>query len=286
MGWTLTDDLDEYWAAAGGFLADRPVEHTIELTAIAALRSRGRSAFGDAAPLYGWWSQSGRVTAAMLHTPPYPVLLTALPDGDAPALARVLADRGRELPGVNAREPDAFAFADTWNALAGTVARVYRRSRLFRLTELVPPDPPPAGTARVAGTADLATVWEWSKAFALEVTDMANVGLALVRDRLSDGQLVLWEAAGVPVAMAGITAPDAGMIRIGPVYTPPEHRRRGYGGAVTVAASRLALERGAEQVVLFTDLANPTSNALYQRIGYRPVEDRVVLSFEKAAPSA
>ena len=78
----------------------------------------------------------------------------------------------------------------------------------------------------------------------------------------------------------------AGVARIGPVYTPPDQRRRGYAGAVTVAVSQLAADRGAEQVVLFTDLANPTSNALYQRIGYRPVEDRLALIFESAARSA
>ena len=77
-----------------------------------------------------------------------------------------------------------------------------------------------------------------------------------------------------------------GFAWVGPVYTPPGKRRRGYAGAVTVAVSQLALDRGGEQVVLFTDLANPTSNALYQRIGYRPVEDRLVLSFESTASSA
>jgi predicted GNAT family acetyltransferase len=84
---------------------------------------------------------------------------------------------------------------------------------------------------------------------------------------------------GVPVAMAGRTAAVAGVVRVAPVYTPPALRRRGYGGAATVAVSRAALDGGASDVVLFTDLANPASNALYQRLGYRPVEDRTVLTF-------
>ncbi len=71
----------------------------------------------------------------------------------------------------------------------------------------------------------------------------------------------------------------------GPVYTPPGLRRRGYAGALTVAVSRAALDAGADEVVLFTDLANPTSNALYQRLGYRPVEDRIILSFAAAPPA-
>jgi predicted GNAT family acetyltransferase len=69
------------------------------------------------------------------------------------------------------------------------------------------------------------------------------------------------------------------MVRVGPVYTPPELRRRGYAAAVTAAISRAALDAGASAVLLFTDLANATSNALYQRLGYRPVEDRIELSF-------
>jgi predicted GNAT family acetyltransferase len=69
------------------------------------------------------------------------------------------------------------------------------------------------------------------------------------------------------------------MVRVGPVYTPPQSRGRGYGTAVTAAVSQQALRAGAEDVLLYTDLANPGSNSIYQRIGYRPVEDRVVLTF-------
>lgn len=79
--------------------------------------------------------------------------------------------------------------------------------------------------------------------------------------------------------MGGVTRTVAGVARVGPVYTPPDHRRLGYGAAVTVAVSQAALEAGADQLVLFTDLANPTSNALYPRLGYRPVRDSVVLRF-------
>jgi predicted GNAT family acetyltransferase len=74
------------------------------------------------------------------------------------------------------------------------------------------------------------------------------------------------------------------MIRVGPVYTPPGLRHRGYAGAVTAAVSQAALDAGAAEVLLFTDLANPTSNSLYQNLGYQPVEDRVVLSFTAGSP--
>jgi predicted GNAT family acetyltransferase len=102
---------------------------------------------------------------------------------------------------------------------------------------------------------------------------------ALVEDRIGYGGLTLWEADGVPVSLAGLTRTVAGAVRVGPVYTPPALRGRGYAAAVTAAVSRAALGAGAREVLLFTDLANPTSNALYQRIGYVPVTDRVVLDF-------
>jgi predicted GNAT family acetyltransferase len=91
--------------------------------------------------------------------------------------------------------------------------------------------------------------------------------------------MTVWEVGGIPVSLAGVTRTVAGMVRVGPVYTPPALRRRGYAGAATAAVSQAALDAGARVVVLYTDLANPTSNALYQRLGYHPVEDRVVMSF-------
>jgi predicted GNAT family acetyltransferase len=101
----------------------------------------------------------------------------------------------------------------------------------------------------------------------------------MVDERLGYGGVTLWEAGGEPASMAGLTRQVARTTRVASVYTPPEFRRRGYAGAVTAAASQAALDAGASEVVLFTDLANPTSNALYQRLGYAPVEDRVILSF-------
>ena len=89
----------------------------------------------------------------------------------------------------------------------------------------------------------------------------------------------LWETAGGPMSMAGATRAVAGQARVGPVYTPPERRGRGFGGAVTAAVSQAAKDAGVGEVLLYTDLANPTSNALYQRLGYEPVSDSVQLLF-------
>jgi GNAT superfamily N-acetyltransferase len=281
MAWTLTEDLDEYDAVAGGFLRSRPVNHTIQLTAAETLRARGSQAFGQNAPLFGWWRPAGgEVTAAMMHTPPYGILLTRLPEHSAQPLAELLAARGRPLPSVNAEPVDATAFAASWTGLAGGTAREFRRSRLYRLARLEPPAPAPPGSARVAGAADRDVVTSLFAAASEEIGDLAGRPVAgLVDERLSLGVVTLWEVDGAAVSMAGVTLAVAGTARVGPVYTPPDQRRRGYAGAVTAAASQAALDRGARQVVLFTDLANPASNGLYQRLGYRAVEDRVTLAF-------
>jgi predicted GNAT family acetyltransferase len=281
MAWTLTGSPDEYLAIAGGFLRSDPVRNTIALTAAETVRVRGLRAFGEIDPLFGWWrGPDGEIGAALLHTPPYPVLLTGLPQGSGRPLAEALIARGRQVRGVNAEDGIATAFAAVWAGLTGSGAREFLRTRLYWLGQLRPPEPAPGGVARPATDADRGLLAPWIAAFAEEIgDDVGRDGDELIDDQLSYGGLTIWESGGVPVALAGTHRPAAGTVRVGPVYTPPEHRRRGYGGAATAAVCRAALDSGAENVVLFTDQANPASNSLYQRLGFEPVEERVVLRF-------
>jgi len=284
MAWTLTESLDSYLACAGEFLRSRPVRHTVQLSVAESLHIRGASAFGETAPLFGWWqSAEGEVTAALLHTPPYQLLLTRLPGDSAQLLAEELAGRGRQLAGVSGELGDAAAFAAAWSELTGEGCREFRRIRLFRLGHLEPPAPAPDGAARAATSADRDLLESWFQAFGAETGELGRHHREVVDDRLSFGGLTLWEADGAAVSLAGAQRQVAGVVRIAPVYTPPERRGRGYGGAVTAAVSQAALDAGAAHVVLFTDLANPTSNALYRRLGYRQVEDRVMLQFQHRA---
>jgi GNAT superfamily N-acetyltransferase len=280
MAWTLTGDLGEYLAAAGEFLRSDPVQHTIELAAVEQMRARGVAAFGSPGPLFGWWRPGdGPVAAAALHTPPYPVLVTPLPAGAAPPLARAQLARGRAPGGVNGAQPDAVRFAAAWTELTGAGSRVIRRSRLFRLATLTPLAPGPGGAARVATAADRDLVTSWMTEFAAETGGSPGPQPGETDDQLSNGRLTLWEADGVPVSVAGFKRPAAGVVRIGPVYTQPGQRRRGYAAAVTAAVTRAALDAGADGVVLFTDLATEASNALYPRLGYQPVADLTMLGF-------
>ena len=277
MTWRFTDDLGAYRAAAWPFLAAEPERYSVLLTVFSALTRMGAGAYGDQPPVLGWWPDTGQVRAAVLQTPPRPMLITALPDDAAAELAAALAGKGTWLPAVNGTEQDAVSVAAAWLAQTGTYGRIMQRQRLFRLGDLAWPEPRPAGSARIAGARDLEMVRTLYSAFAAETGQDGAAGVA--EDRLTAGQLMLWEDAGQPVALAGASEIIAGVARVGPVYTPPGLRGRGYGGAVTAAVTELAGRNGAHSVILFTDLANPTSNALYARLGYRPVEDRVVLTF-------
>ncbi len=280
MPWFLSDSLPEYSATVGGLLSRRPAQHTIMLGAIETLRAAGAQAFGAVAPLFGWCQGTdGEVSAAFLHTPPFPVALTSVPAAVAADLAQALAARPRTVQGVNADPAAAEAFARAWHELTGDAIELHMQTRLYELGELRWPDPPPPGQARVAGPADRSLLIAWSEAFHREAQSGPENLVSMVDDRLSHRGLTLWEDAGQPVSMAGLTRPAGGQVRVGPVYTPPGLRGKGYAGGVTCVVSQAARDAGADRVLLFTDLANPTSNALYQRLGYEPVEDRAVWLF-------
>ncbi|URN00528.1 GNAT family N-acetyltransferase [Actinomadura madurae] len=277
MAWTLTSDVEKFRARAGGFLRADPVRNTVALTVIEAMRKQGPALYEGA--LFGWWPRDGRVAATVLWAGANPPMLSAMPDGAARDLADALAARGATVRGANGAPRAAEVFAGAWTARTGTASRVVMRQRLYRLGKLEAPDPAPGGAARVAGDADRDLVLDWFAAFHRDVGEHGEVNTAMVDGRLRAGGVLLWEAGGRPVAMAGRTPAVGGMARVAPVYTPAGHRRRGYGAAVTAAATRDAQDAGAADVVLFTDLGNPTSNSVYRRLGYRPVEDRVVLAF-------
>ena len=215
-----------------------------------------------------------------MHTPGFPVMLSGMSEAAAAALARDLATAGHGVPGVSVGQETAAAFTAAWRERTGDAVAVRRRMRLFRLARLVPPAPGPEGNARLAAETDLDLLAGWFGAFVSEVgDDPAHDHRADVGKRLGYGGIIVWEAGGIPVSVACLTRAVGGMARVGPVYTPPALRGHGYAGAATAAVSQAALDAGVREVVLYTDLANPVSNALYERLGYLAVEDRVVLSF-------
>ncbi|WP_433893684.1 GNAT family N-acetyltransferase [Streptomyces sp. CA-111067] len=306
MGWTFTESIDRFEAATASFLRAAPVENSVPLTVTAALRRRGADAYGDQPPRFGWWRPDparpdgaerhrqepgeqeldgrGPVEAVVLCTPPRPLLLTRAPEAAARELAAAWEGA---VPGLTGDREAALVFAEAWRERTGEAADIRREMRIYRLGELTARTPAPPGRSRPAGPDDRELLLRWHHAYSLDVGDLPMGGERLVDDALAHGGRRLWETPdGVPVAMAGSTVPVDGMARILSVYTPPDHRGRGYAGAVTAAVSQAALDAGAGVVLLNADLANPVTNGLYQRLGYRQVRDHVSLAFMAAEGQA
>ncbi|MCZ4515944.1 GNAT family N-acetyltransferase, partial [Streptomyces sp. ActVer] len=200
---------------------------------------------------------------------------------EADSLAAQLAGLGHPLPGVNADHDTASFFAEAWQRRTGAIPTLHERERLYRLGTLTPPEPFPEGRGRVAGEQDREQLMLWHREFVTDIGGAPSADNSSWADtRIADERVTLWETPdGTPVSMAGRTPMVAGQIRVAPVYTPAHLRGRGYAGAATVEVSRAALAAGAAEVLLFADLANPTSNGLYQRIGYRPITDFALYDF-------
>ncbi len=226
----------------------------------------------------------GPVAAAM-QTPPHNLFLTPLPADRRAEAADLIATRlllsPHHLPGVTATTDDATAFAASWRRRTGADHRVGMHERLYRI-DAAPHEPAGPGRARQLTEDDVPLVAGWLEAYGVEVATSRSAvpGEQIIRQRLTRGWFLIWDdAAGEPVSLAGLSRPQSGVARIGPVYTPGLNRGRGYGSAVTVAATRMGFELGARHCALYADLANPTSNGIYQRIGYRPVSDALMIDF-------
>ncbi|MBE8520005.1 GNAT family N-acetyltransferase [Amycolatopsis sp. H6(2020)] len=262
MRWHLTEDIDDFLTHAGDFLRSRPALHTSQLTRLDKLRTQE-----EKGTLFGRLEQDGEVRASFYRRPSQRLILTAVAPDEADALAAELA--GQSLSGVTAEDNTATAFAEAWQRRTDAVPAPTVRVRLHRLGTLTPPEPMPEGRALDAG--DRTEVIRWCSEFAIAVGQAPFADeRSWAASNFAGKQFTFWES-GTPVAMAGSTPVLAGMVRIDPVYTPARFRGRGYAGAVTVAASRAALAAGATDVVLYTDPANVTSNALYRRLGYVPI---------------
>lgn len=215
---------------------------------------------------------SGVVAAAALRTAPWPMLCTRLPPGGAHALLDLWLERDPDLPGVNALLETSRSVSEAWVTRTGGSSRCRTAMAIHALTVVLDPPRPPSGRLVRATHDDRDLAVRWWHEFVAEthVIDSGPEGrAAAVEARLRRGGLWLWEDDGTPVCLVADNPAVAGVVRIGPVYTPPEARRRGYASAAVAALSRHALAGGAHTCSLFTDLANPTSNKIYADVGYR-----------------
>lgn len=227
------------------------------------------------------------IVGAGMATDRFPPYLLAMSDDAAAAVADALAGRADRLSGVNGEISAATAFAGAWARRHGLAYRTERRNHLFRLADLVMPVGV-TGRLRAARPDDIDLIHGWTIDFhGVAAGDERAPARENSMTKIERGLAWLWldhvDGVDQPVSYTGGAVPVRGVHRIGPVYTPPAFRGRGYASACVAQVSQLKRHAGATEVCLFTDQANPTSNKIYQAIGYVPVADTVNLAFVPGA---
>lgn len=284
-------DAASFYQRAEPFLLAHEAEHNLQLGICTTLLRQP-----DVYPLppyLGVVEEDGEVIAVALRTPPFNLVLSLIPRADrGPEVLGLLAPDVAvdhpDLPGVLGPSAWSEAFAGLWQAQTGQAYRQSMRERIYALTVVRPPAGV-SGRMRRATEADRALLERWLAAFADE---------ALGGDEPMDPQewvtralasplrtVCLWDD-GQPVSLACAGNPTPNGIRVGPVYTPPELRGRGYASACVAELSQQQLDGGRRFCFLFTDLANPTSNHIYQTIGYEPVSDVALYRFERGVQTS
>ena len=275
------EDPAAFLDAAGPRLTADEARHNLLLGLAGTLRDHP-----SVYPEFRLWlvRDGGEIVGVALRTPPFNVVV-ARPETDSVlhALAEAIDE---ELPGVVGALPEAEVFATAWSAKTGCAANRTMSTGIFAL-ERVRPVSGVTGGMRRADDDDRPLLLAWMRAFgdeALPEGEARGEVESLVDHRLhAEGAgLVLWEDGG-PVSFAGYGGSTPTGIRIGPVYTPPELRGRGYASALVAELSASLLAEGRTFCFLYTDLANPTSNRIYERIGYERVCESAAIAFERAA---
>jgi len=221
-----------------------------------------------------------------LMTPPHNITLYATDNVINSKAINCLIDglKGYEIPGVMTEKNLAEHFAREYTSLKGLTFKTTMSQRIYEL-KAVNPDIKQFGVVRLLDERDMYFFPYWLEAFnaassygATEMSIPQNE--EAYRYRLSTKKLYALEVDGIPVSMAGYTRELQTAIGVAFVYTPPYYRGKGYATSCVAQISQMALDRGYKKCVLYTDLLNPTSNSIYQKIGYTPVCDSLMLRFE------
>jgi GNAT superfamily N-acetyltransferase len=216
-----------------------------------------------------WWIAEGDtgMVGVAFRTPPWPLGLALSPGPWVDDLVSALLADGMDIGEVQGEPSRTAAFiAASTKHVGGTWSTVMGQ-RLLRCDRLRPPTGVP-GRSRVVAPDERSQLVAWLQAFGVEL-DLLREDNEALADGLLGGLARWWvNDRDEPVSVAAYKHPQRGVSRVGPVYTPPDQRRNGYAAAISAHVTQAAYDAGAEQVVLYTDAANPTSNAVYERIGY------------------
>ena len=269
-------DARSFLADAGPFLGEREAEHNL-LLGICSSLLRDPEPYGPGPAYFAIVEDGDRVIGAALCTPPHNVVLSETDDPAAMGpLVRDAHDAMKSIPGVMGPRLAASAFAREWCELAGRAATRRMANRIYRASSATATTGVP-GAMRAYREDDRELTIRWLDAFVREAlpdeaTDEPSEDVLRRRLGDPDGDVRLWDVDGTPTSLASFGQRTPNGIRVGPVYTPPGSRGRGYASALVgqMTAELLQLHRFC---FLFTDLANPTANDIYQRIGYEAVSD-------------
>ncbi len=258
----MSNDPGHVLDVAAGFLASDPVAHNLILTLLHARRAQPE-------PGRYWIARDGGDVVGVVFQSPFTfhAATTPMDPGVAAAVAHGISDLTADLPGIEGEAATVAAFAGAWTEVRRVSARPTLGQRLYELSS---PAAVSAGGEWHIATPDHAEfLVQCFVAFADEIGESTAGAAEVVARRTAAGELWVW-VDREPVSAAGRSEPVAGVTRIGPVYTPPAARGRGYASALVAAMSREAVAADL-RCILYTDLENPTSNGIYRSIGYRAV---------------
>jgi predicted GNAT family acetyltransferase len=217
-----------------------------------------------------------RIVSAALQAHGANLILTKFPEEGLLHLASALRARGADFPGVVGPGEEAERFARLWSEATGRRHVLGMNQMIYQLTRVIPPAHA-EGCPRPARMEEIDAIAGWLEDFRAESLPFENSppgrSRAMAEKRVAAGEIFVWEQGGKPVSMAGISGPTRNGIRVNAVFTPKIWRRRGLASALVAELSQLMLGRGRKFCCLYADLANPTSNQIYQRLGYKPVCD-------------
>jgi len=277
MALRITRDINEFAPRTEQLLAVR-IEHNQLATTVIKAR---QGAYGLEAPIFAYGScENGEVRYAALRTPPWLMLTCLAEDLDSDELMGLWLAEDEKLPGVLGPSSSARSIAEAWERASGGTARLSTRSALHELNEVIEPRRPATGLLRLARPSERDMLIEWERGFLHDAHITISPSDAVTDSRLAEAAQLIWDDAG-PVATVVISPQVAGTVRIGPVYTPPEHRGRGYATSAVAAACPQILGSGAVRCALFTDLSNPTSNKIYAEVGFKRIAEWHEYRFER-----
>ena len=258
----------DFLQRAESWLLASEAEHNLHLSLAYVRRDAGAT---GADVLFGTVEQDGDLVGCVIRTPPHKVLITSMPPEAAPDIVGPVAELYDEIPAVLGQADSAVAVASAWTALKGGGWETGMQQRIYRLDQVEPVRPVP-GAMRLATMDDLELLTDWGTGFARDAGHACLLAREQVNRMIERQDLHIWQDES-PASLAVAQGATPTGCRLGYVYPPPELRGRGYASALVARLSQRMLDSGMTFCVLYTDLGNPTPNAIYQRIGYNAICD-------------